>query len=110
MSAFGRPSHTAYHTHNPSVDVDLSGPLSSMGGGVGALEKRAWRSPSASGGLKDVGEEISVRGMASGVRNVCICQDREEGRRNSALLNGQGGGEEAKESKRLCPIHRLPAA
>ena len=113
-SSFRRPSAQtpAYHTHHPSVDVDHTAPVSASGTGVGALEKRAWRTASSSAVI-DRPEEISVRGMASSARNVCICADREEGRRNSALLIGKAlvdGSDEAKEMKRQCPIHRLPTA
>ena len=113
VSSYRRPSGhaTAYHTHNASIDVDGTTPHAVIAGGVGALEKHAWRG--TAGGM-GVGEEMSVRGMASAKHNVCICQDREEGRRNSALMRGgvapPAGSAEAEDSKKHCPIHKLPTA
>ena len=97
LSSYRRPS--SHHNHNLSLDVgDMSTPQSSMSGGVGGLERRMWR-----GTGTGIGEEISVRGMASARHNVCTCSDREEGRRNTASMAGGV-------STGACPIHKLPTA
>ena len=80
------------HTQQPSVSLDEAAPQ------VGGLERRAWRSELAA--------------AASTTPNVCLCYDREEGRRNSAKFGKQlvEGSDEAKEMRRRCPLHQLPDA
>ena len=138
-----RTSHpsTAFHTHNPSMDgnslPDSNSfplpPTTPFGTVTGALERKAWRSPSASNATDNPptpasssssssssssgsggSGEMGVMPKPVGVGNVCICLDRDEGRRNSVKLGltvgGAAGDEVMKESRRRCPIHQLPDA
>ena len=127
-----RTSHpsTAFHTHNASIDGSSSGldsnsftlpPLTPFGTATGALERKAWRSPSATnpadspsaaaGGAGSGADMVMPR--AAGVGNVCVCLDREEGRRNSlkmGVVASEASSEAVKESRKRCPIHQLPEA
>ena len=120
-----RTSHpsTAFHTRNGSMDGldsnSFSLPQPSPFGTVtGALERKAWRSPSATNQVDSLpaagvaGGNDMVMPRAAGVGNVCVCLDREEGRRNS-LKQGRSvsdGNEAVKDSRKWCPIHQLPEA
>ena len=123
-----RPSHpsTTYHTHNASIDgLDNSFPAPStpFGTATGALERKAWRNPSpnyvadspsanGSSGVAGSGSGDMVMPRAMGVGNVCVCLDRDEGRRNSLKLGLNTNGSDAalRDSRKRCPIHQLPDA